>query len=110
MERQESGFSQWSDDWVVEQIAGALRSLEGVEEVKWTYISVYAIHQYLIRLSVGQGEAIRLGVAFVEDEEDQEAFDDSFPPFQEPRQHFLEQETLRVARRLLSDGISFHST
>ena len=80
MEQGNSRFRRWTDGWVIEQIVSHLGSLEGVNDVKWTYQSVYAVHQWLIRISIDQGKAIRLGVSFVEDEEDCEAFDRSFPP------------------------------
>ena len=69
-----------TDDQIIEAIVSHFRGLEGVNDVKWTYQSAYAVHQWLIRISVDQGKAIRLGVSFVEDEEDCEAFDGSFPP------------------------------
>ena len=68
-----------TDDQIIEAIVSHFRSLEGVNDVKWTYQSMYAVHQWLIRISVDQGKAIRLGVSFVEDEEDCEAFDTNFP-------------------------------
>ena len=71
---------EWTEDQVIEAIVSSLGSLEGANDVKWTYQSVYTIHQWLIRISVGPGKAIRLGVSFVEDEDEAEAFDDSFPP------------------------------
>ncbi len=80
MEQRESRFGRWTDAWVIEQIVSHLGSLEGADDVKWTYLSLYSTFQWSIRISVTEGDAIRMGVAFVEDEDEMEAFDDSFPP------------------------------
>ena len=80
MNQFESGSYQWNEDQVVEAIVAYLGNVEAIRGVKWVSQGFAAMFQGLIRISFVNGEVIRLGVGYVEDEEEQEAFDNSFPP------------------------------
>ena len=80
MNQWESGSYEWNEEQVVEAIVGYLGNVEGIRGVKRVSQGFAAMFQALIRISFVDGEVIRLGVGYVEDEEDQEAFDDRFPP------------------------------
>ncbi len=80
MNQWESGSYQWNEDQVVEAIVAYLGNLEGIRGVEWVSQGSAAMFQALVKISFVNGEVIRLGVGYVEDEEEQEAFDGGFPP------------------------------
>lgn len=78
MNQQDSQGNHWSEDQVVEAIVAYLRELEGTYAVDWVSQGFGATFQALIRISFANGQVMRLGVAYLKDEEGQEAFDEGF--------------------------------
>ena len=63
---------------LVRETVNNFESLDGVDAVEWVAQSPYATFHELIRVRTHRGKIIRLSIAYVEDEEGEEAFDDCF--------------------------------
>ena len=70
--------NHWSEDQAVEAIVAHLRNLDGIAGVGWISQGFAAAFQALIRISLANGHVFRLGVAYIQDEEERAAFDDRF--------------------------------
>lgn len=77
----DSQSDKWYDNQpVIEAIVSYFGSLEEVHNVEWIYQGYSAMVQYLIRVWTTDGEVIRMGIEFPDDDELVDGFDESFPP------------------------------
>ena len=68
----------WDESDFVEKIVSDLSSVKNIRAVEWIQQSPYSLYQDIIRIETCQGAIFRLGLAWVEDEEVEEDFDDAF--------------------------------
>ena len=63
---------------LVRETVSNFESLDGLESVEWVTQSPYAMFHELIRVRTRRGKTIRLEIAYIDDDELEEAFDDCF--------------------------------
>ncbi len=63
---------------LVRETVSNFESLDGLESVEWVTQSPYATFHELVRVRTQRGQTIRLAIAYIDDEEEEEAFDDHF--------------------------------
>ena len=78
MNQGEAGSNHWSEDQAVQAVVAYLRNLDGIYSVCWVSQGFAATFQALIRISLANGQVMRLGVAYLEGEEEQGVFDKGF--------------------------------
>ena len=77
---EENGYHGWTEEELVRETVSNFESLEGVDSVEWVTQSPYATFHELIRVTLRAGSILRLAIAYRDDEEVAETFDDSFGP------------------------------
>ena len=63
---------------LVRETVSNFESLDGFESVEWVTQSPYATFHELIRVRTRRGKTIRLAMAYIDDDEEEDAFDDCF--------------------------------
>ena len=79
-------YADWDEESLTDKIVSDLGDLNGLNRVEWASQGPSEEFRELIRIETRQGTVIRLGITYVEDEDDiQEAFDESL------RNHFVDR-------------------
>ena len=78
MNRIVSDMNWWSEDGLIREVVGIIAGLEGVGDVRLMEGSNNAMFQNFLRVATHSGSVYRFAISCVEDEEDVEAFDESF--------------------------------
>ena len=64
-----------------------MKGLQDIDRAEWLFQSHYMLHQFLMRIQFDDGDVMRLGITFVEDDEEVDAFDASFVSLGAIRRH-----------------------
>jgi hypothetical protein len=70
--------SDWTHNALVRETIANFESLQGVYGVEWAEQSLYETFQALIKVRTWKNGTVRLAIHYVEDEDEEEVFDDSF--------------------------------
>ncbi len=74
MEDADQGYNEWTEEELVRETVSNFESLEGVDSVEWTTQSPASLFQDLICVKTHRGAVIRLGIAYLEEDEDVDPF------------------------------------
>ncbi len=81
MSAQRKSFRVWEESDFVERTVNDLASIEEIAGVEWIQQSPSSLYQDVIRIETWQGTVFRMGLTWVDDEEVEEDYDDTFTQY-----------------------------
>ena len=82
-----TGDQPWSEDRILQELSDHLKGLSDIDRAEWLFQSHYMMYQFLMRIQFDDGDVMRLGITFVDDEEEVDAFDSNFVSWGDIRRH-----------------------